>query len=130
MGFSKDFMWGGATAANQCEGAWAVDGKGVSVSDICTGGKFGKSKRITPVLEDGTVYPGREGIRHYEKFREDIALFAEMGFKCYRFSIAWTRIFPNGDESEPNEAGLKHYEEVIDECLKDGIEPLITISHY
>ena len=130
MGFSKNFLWGGATAANQCEGAWNVDGKGVSVSDICTGGKFGQSKRITPIPEEGIFYPSHEGIRHYEKFREDIALFAEMGFKCYRFSIAWTRIFPNGDETEPNEAGLKHYEEVIDECLKYGIEPLITISHY
>ncbi len=112
------------------EGAWREDGKGVSVSDICTGGKFGQSKRITPVLEEGTFYPSHEGIRHYEKFREDIALFAEMGFKCYRFSIAWTRIFPNGDEKKPNEAGLRHYEEVIDECLKYGIEPIITISHY
>ena len=130
MALSKDFLWGGATAANQCEGAWDRDGKGVSVADICTGGKFGQSKRITPVLEAGTFYPSHEAIRHYDRFREDIALFAEMGFKCYRFSIAWTRIFPNGDEAEPNEAGLRHYEEVIDECLKYGIEPLITISHY
>ena len=112
------------------EGAWDRDGKGVSVADICTGGKFGQSKRITPVLEQATFYPSHEAIRHYDRFREDIALFAEMGFKCYRFSIAWTRIFPNGDEAEPNEAGLRHYEEVIDECLKYGIEPLITISHY
>ena len=130
MVLSKDFLWGGATAANQCEGAWDRDGKGVSVADICTGGKFGQSKRITPVLEEGTFYPSREAIQHYDRFREDIALFAEMGFKCYRFSIAWTRIFPNGDETEPNEAGLRHYDEVIDECLKHGIEPLITISHY
>ena len=130
MALSKDFLWGGATAANQCEGAWDRDGKGVSVADICTGGKFGQSKRITPVLEEATFYPSHEAIRHYDRFREDIALFAEMGFKCYRFSIAWTRIFPNGDEAEPNEAGLRHYEEVIDECLKYGIEPLITISHY
>ena len=72
MGFSKDFLWGGATAANQCEGAWNVDGKGVSVSDICTGGKFGQSKRITPIPEEGTFYPSHEGIRHYEKFKEDI----------------------------------------------------------
>lgn len=126
----KDFLWGGATAANQCEGAWNVDGKGVSVSDICTGGKFGKSKTITPILQEGTFYPSHEAIQHYYRFKEDIKLFAEMGFKVYRFSIAWTRIFPNGDESEPNEAGLKHYDEVIDECLKYGIEPLITISHY
>lgn len=126
----KDFLWGGATAANQCEGAWNVDGKGVSVADICTGGSHGHSKMITPVLQEGTLYPSHEAIRHYEHFREDIKLFAEMGFKVYRFSIAWTRIFPNGDETEPNKAGLKHYEEVIDECLKYGIEPLITISHY
>lgn len=130
MVLSKDFLWGGATAANQCEGAWDRDGKGVSVADICTGGRFGQSKRITPVLEEGTFYPSHEAIQHYDRFREDIALFAEMGFKCYRFSIAWTRIFPNGDEDQPNEAGLRHYEEVIDECLKYGIEPLITISHY
>lgn len=130
MGLKENFLWGGATAANQCEGAWDVDGKGVSVSDICTGGKFGQSKRITPMLEEGTFYPSHEAIQHYYRFKEDIALFAEMGFKCYRFSINWTRIFPNGDEKEPNEAGLKHYEEVIDECLKYGIEPLITISHY
>ena len=126
----KDFLWGGATAANQCEGAWDHDGKGVSVADICTGGRFGQSKRITPVLEEGTFYPSHEAIQHYDRFKEDIALFAEMGFKCYRFSIAWTRIFPNGDETQPNEAGLRHYDEVIDECRRYGIEPLITISHY
>ena len=130
MTFKPGFLWGGATAANQCEGAWDLDGKGVSCSDICTGGKYGQSKMITPVLQEGTFYPSREAIDHYHRFKEDIALFAEMGFKVYRFSIAWTRIFPNGDEAEPNEAGLQHYEEVIDECLKYGIEPLITLSHY
>lgn len=126
----KDFLWGGAVAANQCEGAWNVDGKGISVSDICTGGKYGQSKMITPVLDENNFYPSREGVQHYYRFKEDIRLFAEMGFKVFRFSINWTRIFPNGDETEPNEAGLKHYDEVIDECLKYGIEPLITISHY
>ena len=130
MSFPKNFLWGGATAANQCEGAWDEDGKGISVADICTGGKYGQSKRITPVLEEGTFYPSHLAIDHYHRYKEDIALFAEMGFKVYRFSIAWTRIFPNGDETEPNEAGLKHYDDVIDECLKYGIEPLITISHY
>ena len=130
MILKKDFLWGGATAANQCEGAWNIDGKGPSVADICTGGKFGQSKRITPVLEEGTFYPSHDAVQHYYRFKEDIALFAEMGFKCYRFSINWTRIFPNGDEEEPNELGLKHYDEVIDECRKYGIEPLITISHY
>lgn len=126
----KNFLWGGATSANQCEGAWNVDGKGVSVSDVCTGGRHGQSKMITPVLDERNFYPSREAIRHYDYFREDIRLFAEMGFKVYRFSIAWTRIFPNGDEREPNEAGLSHYEAVIDECLKYHIEPMITISHY
>lgn len=130
MRFPDGFLWGGATAANQCEGAWAEDGKGVSVADICTGGRLGQSKLITPVFQEGAFYPRREAIDHYHRFKEDIALFAEMGFKCYRFSIAWSRIFPNGDEAEPNEAGLRHYDAVIDECRKYGIEPLITISHY
>ena len=130
MKFPENFLWGGATAANQCEGAWNTDGKGIGDPDICTGGRFGQSKRITPVLEPETFYPSHEAIRHYEYFREDIRLFAEMGFKCYRFSIAWSRIYPHGDDAEPNEAGLKHYDEVIDTCRQYGIEPLITISHY
>lgn len=128
--FKSDFLWGGATAANQCEGAWDKEGKGLSSADICTGGTLGRSKRITPVFEPNAFYPSREAIQHYTRYKEDIKLFAEMGFKCYRFSIAWTRIFPNGDELQPNEAGLKHYEAVIDECLKYGIEPIITLSHY
>ena len=130
MSFPKGFYWGGATAANQLEGGWQEGGKGISCPDICTGGTATKSKRITPVLEEGTFYPSHDAIDHYHRFKEDIALFAEMGFKMYRFSIAWTRIFPNGDEEKPNEAGLKFYEELIDECLKYGIEQLITISHY
>lgn len=130
MKFPNGFLWGGATAANQCEGAWNEDGKGISCADICTGGKFGQSKLITPVLQEGTFYPSHEAIDHYHRFKEDIALFAEMGFKCYRFSISWTRIFPKGDETEPNEKGLQHYEDVIDECLKYGIEPVVTLSHY
>jgi 6-phospho-beta-glucosidase len=129
-GFKKDFLWGGAIAANQSEGAWDVDGKGISVADICTGGKYGESKLITPVLDDTKFYPSHQAIQHYYHFREDIKLFAEMGFKIFRFSINWTRIFPNGDETLPNEAGLKHYDEVIDECHKYNIEPMITISHY
>ncbi len=130
MSFPKGFYWGGATAANQLEGGWQEGGKGISCPDICTGGSATKSKRITPVLEEGTFYPSHDAIDHYHRFKEDIALFAQMGFKMYRFSIAWTRIFPNGDEDKPNEAGLKFYEELIDECLKYGIEPMITISHY
>ena len=130
MSFPKNFYWGGATAANQLEGGWQEGGKGVAISDICTGGTADRSKRITPEIEEGTFYPSHEAIDHYHRFREDIALFAEMGFKMYRFSIAWTRIFPNGDESEPNEAGLRFYDELIDECRKYRIEPMITISHY
>lgn len=130
MPFKKDFLWGGAVAANQCEGAWNVDGKGISCADICTGGSHTTPKRITPVLEEGTFYPSHDAIDFYHHYKEDIALFAEMGFKVFRFSIAWTRIFPTGEEAEPNEAGLAFYDRVIDECLKHHIEPLITISHY
>lgn len=130
MAFRKNFLWGGAVAANQCEGAWNVDGKGVSVSDICTGGSYSVSKRIMPVLEEGTFYPSHEAIDFYHHYKEDIAMFAQMGFKVFRFSIAWTRIFPTGEETCPNEAGLEFYDKIIDECRKYGIEPLITISHY
>lgn len=130
MRFPENFLWGGATAANQCEGAWEEDGKGVSVADVCTGGRRGESKLITPIFQEEMFYPSREDIDHYHRIREDISLFAEMGFKVYRFSIAWTSIFPNGDETEPNETGLRHYEEVINECRRYGIEPMITISHY
>lgn len=130
MAFKEGFLWGGATAANQLEGGYLEGGKGLSCPDICTGGTHTTPKRITPVLEAGTFYPSHEAIDHYHRYQEDIALFAEMGFKVYRFSIAWTRIFPTGEETEANENGLKFYENLIDECLKYGIEPLITISHY
>ncbi|RAK11694.1 6-phospho-beta-glucosidase [Halanaerobium saccharolyticum] len=125
-----DFMWGGAVAANQCEGAWDEDGKGISISDVCTGGSHEQSKRITREIEEDTFYPSHEAIDFYHRYKEDIALMAEMGFEVFRFSIAWTRIFPTGMEEEPNEAGLEFYDQVIDECLKHDIEPLITISHY
>ncbi len=106
MAFPKGFLWGGATAANQLEGGYLAGGKGLSDADVCTGGSHTQSKRITPVLEADTFYPSHEAIDHYHRYQEDIALFAEMGFKVYRFSIAWTRIFPTGEETEPNEAGL------------------------
>lgn len=130
MPFKKDFLWGGAVAANQCEGAWNVDGKGISCADICTGGTHTQPKRITPELEAGTFYPSHEAIDFYHHYKEDIALFAEMGFKVFRFSINWTRIFSTGEEKEPNEKGLEFYDCVIDECRRHQIEPLITISHY
>ncbi|MGN0144897.1 MAG: glycoside hydrolase family 1 protein [Clostridium sp.] len=128
--FPKDFLWGGATAANQLEGAYREGGKGLSTSDILTGGTYKTPRRITPELEEGTYYPSHEAIDFYHRYKEDIALFAEMGFKTFRMSINWTRIFPNGDELEPNEEGLKFYEDVFKELRKYNIEPLVTISHY
>ncbi|CAM3659708.1 glycoside hydrolase family 1 protein [Rahnella victoriana] len=133
--FPQGFMWGGATAANQVEGAYDQDGKGLSIVDAIPGGKARLSIVSSPEFDftldsEKYTYPNHKGIDHYHRFQEDIALFAEMGFRCYRFSIAWTRIYPNGIEQQPNEAGLKHYDAVIDACIAHGIEPVITISHY
>ena len=130
MSLRPDFLWGGATAANQFEGAWDVDGKGASVSDMCTNGSHTNPKRVTTTIEPGTLYPSHEAIDFYHHYEGDIALFAEMGFKCFRLSINWTRIFPTGMEKEPNEKGLEFYDKVFDCCKKYGIEPLVTISHY
>lgn len=125
-----DFLWGGAVAAHQLEGGWQAGNKGVSVADIMTAGANGVSRKITAGVQDGLYYPNHEAIDFYDRYPEDIKLFAEMGFKCFRTSIAWTRIFPNGDETEPNEAGLKFYDDLFDECLKYNIEPVITLSHF
>ena len=127
----KDFLWGGATAANQYEGGWNEGGRGPSIADVLTGGSVNKKRRLTPPvpLED-EFYPNHEATDFYHHWKEDIKLFAEMGFKIYRFSISWSRIFPNGDEELPNEEGLKFYDNVINELLKYNIEPLVTISHY
>ena len=130
MILSKDFLWGGATAANQFEGGWNVDGKGSSTSDMLTAGTHTIPRKITKETIDGLNYPSHEAIDFYHRYKEDIKLFAEMGFKVFRMSIAWTRIFPNGDDKEPNEAGLKFYDDVFDELKKYNIEPLVTISHY
>lgn len=126
----SDFLWGGATAANQFEGAWDVDGKGVSVPDMCTNGSLESPKRITTTIEEGTLYPSHEAVDFYHHYEEDIALMAEMGFKCFRMSINWTRIYPTGMEKEPNEKGLEFYDRVFACCKRYGIEPLVTISHY
>ena len=132
MSFPKDFLWGGATAANQCEGAWNVDGKGDSISDHNRAGSRTSSTHRTFDLEisDNYYYPSHTAIDFYHHYKEDIAMFAEMGYKTYRLSINWTRIFPKGDETTPNEAGLTFYDKVFDECAKYGIEPLVTISHF
>ena len=124
-GFPKDFLWGGAVAANQCEGAYLEDGKGLSIQDILPHGIRGER---TEEPTEGNLK--LIGIDFYHRYKEDLKLFAEMGFKVFRTSIAWSRIFPNGDEEMPNEAGLAFYDDLFDECRKYGMEPLVTISHY
>ncbi|NLT30525.1 MAG: glycoside hydrolase family 1 protein, partial [Propionibacterium sp.] len=123
--FPDGFLWGGATAANQFEGAYLTDGKGLSIQDVMPRGIMNP-----PTQEPTPDNLKHEGIDFYHRYAEDIALFAEMGFKVFRFSIGWSRIFPNGDEETPNEEGLAFYDRVLDECEKHGIEPLVTISHY
>jgi len=134
MGFRKDFLWGGATAANQLEGAYDEDGRGLANVDLSPVGEARASvitgERKMLDFEDGYFYPAKGAIDFYHRYKEDIALFAEMGFKTYRMSIAWTRIFPNGDEETPNEKGLQFYENIFKECRKYGIEPLVTITHF
>ncbi len=152
MSFPENFLWGGATAANQCEGAWDVGGKGATVSDFSTAGslkepryttyvtkegKPGKAMMFEPMPEgakravfDGYYYPYHEGIDFYHRYKEDIALFAEMGFQLFRMSVSWARIFPKGIEEEPNREGLDFYRNVFLELKKYGIEPLVTIFHY
>jgi 6-phospho-beta-glucosidase len=124
--FPEGFLWGGATAANQVEGAYDVGGKGLSVQDVLPHGGIGSPRSEGPTPDNLKL----EAIDFYHRYTDDIALFARMGFKTYRFSIAWSRIFPKGDEAEPNEEGLAFYDRVLDELEKHGIEPLVTISHY
>ena len=126
----KDFLWGGAFAAHQFEGGWNADGKGLSVVDVMTAGAHGVPREITESVMGDKFYPNHEAIDFYHRYKEDIALLAGMGIKCLRTSIAWTRIFPKGDEIFPNEEGLKFYDDLFDELLKYGIEPVITLSHF
>lgn len=141
--FPDNFLWGGATAANQIEGAWNVDGKGMSVADVA---KFKPDVDVKDykkqwytglddikeamVSKDEIYYPKRHGIDFYNRYKEDIALFGELGFKTLRISIAWTRLFPRGDEKEPNQKGIDFYRNVFEELKKHDIEPLVTLSHY
>lgn len=126
----SDFLWGGAVAANQLEGGWQEGGKGVSIADVITSGSHKVPRRITKGVLKNEYYPSHDGIDFYHRYKEDIRLFAEMGFKCFRTSIAWSRIFPKGDEQEACEAGLKFYDDLFDECLKYRIEPVVTLSHF
>ncbi|MGX7138885.1 6-phospho-beta-glucosidase [Enterococcus silesiacus] len=134
MAFRKDFLWGGATAANQCEGGHNEGGRGLANVDLAPVGpdRFpvitGEKKMFA--FDEEHFYPAQNAIDMYHRYKEDIALFGEMGFKTYRLSIAWSRIFPLGDETEPNEEGLKFYEDLFKECRKHNIEPLVTITHF
>lgn len=154
MVFPEDFLWGGATAANQFEGGWREGGKGATVTDCVTGGSHAQARMLTlrnaatgevaqtsaldprvpegfePAVIDGCNYPNHSGADFYHRYREDIALLAEMGFKCFRMSISWARIFPHGDDEMPNEEGLAFYEAIFDELLAHGIEPLVTMYHF
>lgn len=134
MKMPDNFLWGGATAANQCEGAYREGGRGLSSVDAIPFGPDrmpvarGQMKMLACDSEHS--YPAHEAIDMYHHFKEDIALFAQMGFKCYRLSVSWTRIFPNGDDETPNEAGIRFYNDLFDECLRNRIEPLVTICHF
>ena len=132
--FPPSFLWGGATAANQCEGAYDSDGRGLSSVDTIPSGpdrmKVARGELEMLECRPGYDYPSHEAIDMYHRYKEDIALFAEMGFKCYRLSISWTRILPNGDDDRPNESGLAFYESLFKECRRYGIEPLVTIDHF
>ncbi len=128
--FPDNFLWGGAVAAHQVEGGWDKGGKGISIADVLTAGAHGVDRKITDGVKDGYYYPNHEAVDFYGHYKDDIKMFAEMGFKCFRTSIAWTRIFPNGDDEKANEEGLAFYDDMFDELLKYGIEPVITLSHF
>ena len=130
MKLDHTFLWGGATAANQIEGAYLADGKGLNIADVerVVNDKHVRKVDSKPIKD--VYYPSHEGIDFYHHYKDDIKLFAEMGFKCYRMSISWARIFPNGDELEPNLSGLEFYDRIFKELKKYNIEPIVTLSHY
>lgn len=130
MKFSSNFLWGGATSAHQVEGGYREGGKGLSVMDVLTAGSNGVPRRFTGSVLQGLNYPNHEASDFYHHYHDDIALLADMGFKCFRMSIAWTRIFPNGDDPEPNEEGLAFYDNVFDTLISYGIEPVVTLAHF
>ncbi len=128
--FPRDFFWGGSIAAHQCEGAWREGGKGIGMMDLVTTGAVDRPRHISRDFEEGYIYPSHEGIDFYHHYQEDIALYAEMGFKALRISVDWSRIYPNGDDAEPNAEGLAFYHAVVDELIAHGIEPIITLYHF
>ncbi|MBO6046441.1 MAG: family 1 glycosylhydrolase [Erysipelotrichaceae bacterium] len=125
-----DFLWGGATAANQYEGGYLEGGRGLSINDVEMGASHGKKREIHETIHANTYYPSHNATDFYHHYKEDIALMAEMGFKVYRMSIAWSRIYPNGDDATPNEEGLKFYDQVFDELRRYQIEPMVTLHHF
>ena len=126
-----DFLWGGAVAAHQVEGAWQEDGKGVSIADVMqAASRTQPVRKVTDTVQAGKIYPNHWGIDFYHTYPEDIKRFKELGMKAFRTSIAWTRIFPNGDEKEPNQAGLDHYRQMFQALLDAGVQPVITLSHF
>lgn len=127
--FPTGFLWGGAIAANQAEGAYLMDGKGLSIADILPVGK-NRFDNLTLEIRDGVFYPSHDAIDFYHTYKEDIAILAEAGLKCFRTSIAWSRIFPEGDEAEPNEKGLAFYEDMFQTLRSFNIEPVVTLSHF
>ena len=130
MVLKKSCLWGGSIAAHQCEGAWDKDGKGVGIMDLVTQGTYEKPREITKTIEEGKIYPSHEGIDFYHNYKEDIALFAEMGFKALRISVDWSRIYPKGDEEKANALGIQFYQNIVDELLKHKIEPVVTLYHF
>ncbi len=130
MGFPKDFLWGCATAAAQNEGAYDEDGRGLTNLDIMTLGSREKKRQITDGFLPTEIYPGKKGSDFYHRYKEDIAMLAEMGITAFRMSISWTRIYPKGDDETPNEEGLKFYDSVFDELRRYNIEPIVTMDHF
>ncbi len=138
MSFPKGFLWGGAIAANQYEGAWLEDGKQPNVTDVVVGIMSknpgikwnAETKKYEMCLDPTKAYLSHEAVDGYHRYKEDYKLMAGMGYNCFRTSFAWGRIFPNGDETEPNEAGLKFYDEMLDTMNELGMAPCITLSHY
>lgn len=128
--FPEGFLWGGAVAAHQVEGAYNEDGKGLSIADVMTAGDNKTPRKITNGIHKNEIYPNHEAIDFYHRYKEDIQLFKELGLKVFRTSINWTRIYPTGEEDFPNEAGLQFYDDLFNELKNNGIEPVVTLSHF
>lgn len=127
---NDDFYFGGALAANQCEGAYLEDGKGLSIADLLTAGSKTEKRQFTPEISADYYYPSHDAIDFYHRYKEDIKLFSEMGFRMLRVSINWSRIYPLGYEDTPNQKGIEFYKDLFKECHKYNIEPMVTLCHY